>query len=280
MGNCIVCGSNDKGPLFGKISRCKGCGHIYYGIEHTDEEIERLYSHGYFFGEEYSDYVADRKTASKNFRLRVKVLKRFLDASKHKRLLEIGCAYGFFLEEAKEYFTSVKGIDVSKEAVSYAKDRLFLDVESDEFLKHDYKGQKFDCVCMWDTIEHLKRPDLYIEKIGQLTDKGALLALTTGDIASFSARMMKSKWRLIHPPTHIHYFSEKSLAKLLERGGFRIIYKSHCGFFRSIDMLFNRTVGKIPGLGRLCSFIGKTAIGRVDFYVNLRDIMYLIAKKD
>jgi hypothetical protein len=89
---------------------------------------------------------------------------------------------------------------------------------------------------MWDTIEHLLKPHLYLEKISRHTRPGGLIALTTGDIKSLNARLMKKKWRLIHPPTHVYYFSLDTLRRLLWRYGFEIIYHKHCGLYRSLDL--------------------------------------------
>ena len=60
---------------------------------------------------------------------------------------------------------------------------------------------------MWDTIEHLKRPDLFVQKAAADLRPGGLIALTTGDIGSLNARLRGARWRMIHPPTHLHYFS-------------------------------------------------------------------------
>jgi hypothetical protein len=85
---------------------------------------------------------------------------------------------------------------------------------------------------MWDTIEHLRRPDLYVEKIASLTEPGALLTITTGDVQSLVARARGSKWRMIIPPVHLHFFSTDTLASLLNNYGFDVIYNRYCGYYR------------------------------------------------
>ena len=46
-----------------------------------------------------------------------------------------------------------------------------------------------DVVCMWDTIEHLQHPHLYIERASANMNRGGVIAITTGDIGSLMARM-------------------------------------------------------------------------------------------
>ncbi len=243
------------------------------------DALFKLYKKSYFAGEEYKDYVADREVLRKNFALRYRTLCKYLNPARHRNLLEIGSAYGFFLELVKKDFLTATGIDVTEEGVQYARDQLQLDVVQGDFLDVDFAGRIFDVVCMWDTIEHLCDPHLYLEKIKKLTATGAILALTTGDIASITAKMRQDKWRLIHPPTHVHYFSGETITKLLNDCGFDVLYNKYCGFYRTNDnVLHNILVLRQKKLW-LYDFFKKMGITRFAFYLNLFDIMYVIARK-
>jgi SAM-dependent methyltransferase len=276
---CIVCARDEGTPLYPGILRCRACGYVFADMRLTDEELFKLYDEEFFTGAEFSDYAADAKFFRKNFALRLRELKKFLDPARHRRLLEIGCAYGFFLDVARKEFARVEGIDITDAGVRYAREELHLDVVQADFLAHDYDAQKFDVVCLWDTIEHLREPQRYIEKIAAHTEPGALVALTTGDIESLNARLRKDRWRLIHPPTHLHYFSPTSIARLLDAHGFDVVYNRYCGFYRSIgNMAYNVLVlrQQKPQLYRPLERLGVGALG---FYLNLYDIMYVIARR-
>ena len=276
---CIVCDGTDAAPLYPGILRCPACGYVFADMRLTDEELFALYNEEFFTGAEFSDYAADAKLFRKNFRLRLRELEKFLDPARHRRLLEIGCAYGFFLDTARGEFAHVEGIDITDAGVRYAREKLKLDVVQADFLAHDYGARKFDAVCMWDTIEHLREPQRYVEKIAAHTERGALFALTTGDIESLNARLRRDRWRLIHPPTHLHYFSPKSIARLLDAHGFDVVYNRYCGFYRSIgNMAYNVLVlrQQKPQFYRPLERLG---VGRLGFYLNLYDIMYVIARR-
>jgi len=244
----------------------------------TDEQLFTLYNDAFFSGAEFSDYAADEKFFRRNFHTRFKELKRFLDRRRHQHLLEIGSAYGFFLDEVRDQFASVQGIDITDTGVLKSRERGLNVVQAD-FLTHDYGAQKFDVICMWDTIEHLRAPQLYIEKIARHTEPGALLAITTADVDSLNARLRGEDWRMIHPPTHLHYFSAGTLSRLLDRYGFDVIYNRYCGFYRSLgNVAYNILVlrQQKPGLFRS---IKKTGLTKLGFYLNLYDIMYVIARR-
>ena len=276
---CIVCDGVFIEPLYQGILQCQGCGHVFADLRLTDKELFELYDEQYFRGEEYWDYASDKRIIQKNFRLRYDVLRSFLEPDRHQSLFEIGSAYGFFLDVVRNDFQSVQGIDITESGTRYAREQLNLNVAQGDLLQYDLGNQKFDVVCMWDTIEHLHSPHLYIEKASEHLESGALLAVTTGDIESLNARIRKDKWRLIHPPTHVHYFSAKTLARMLNNYGFEVIYNRYCGFYRSVENIAYNILVLRQGKRRLFDLLQKTGIANFDLYLNLYDIMYVIARK-
>ena len=279
MNECTVCGGVSNGPYYAGLLKCQTCGHVFADLDLTEEELSALYGRNYFFGDEYSDYLADKEVLQKNFRLRLRILERFLEHKRHRHLIEIGCAYGFFLDSARDRFATVQGIDIAQDGVEHARRQLGLNVDHGDILKHDFADQKFDVVCMWDTIEHLAHPHRYLEKIAGITEPGALLAITTGDMKSFNARLKKEKWRQIHPPSHLHYFSKETLTRFLDRQGFEILYDKYCGFYRSFDNIAYNIFVLRKGLPRLYGFLKKTRLTELKVYLNLYDILFIIARK-
>lgn len=277
--NCIVCHSNRSTLIYPGILKCDDCDYVFANLKLSQSDFELLYSSDYFNGEEYSDYLTDRVNHERNFKLRLKQLNKYIDLSKYNSLLEIGCAYGFFLNLVKNRFERVVGVDVTSSGISYAKDKLQLDVYKSDLLKWDFKGKNFNIACMWDVIEHLKSPDLYLEKISKNMASGGVIALTTGDIDSIMAKLRGKRWRLIHPPTHAHYFSKNTLTRLLDRYGYDVVNIEYCGSYRSIDNIaYNIFVLrlKIPFIYKILKNIRITSLS---VYLNLYDIMYVIAKK-
>ncbi len=278
--SCIVCGGTGFGDLYGgMLIRCTGCGHVKANIKLNDDDLAMLYKKDYFHGKEYKDYLADSDIIKRNFTLRLKILRPLITPKPDNRLLEIGSAYGLFLDMVRAEFGEVEGVDISGDCVRFARESLGLNVACSDFLKYDMGARKYDVICMWDSIEHLMRPDLCLDKIRDHTEKGAILAITTGDIESVNAKMRKYRWRLIHPPTHIHYFSRHSLKTLLDAKGFDIAYDRYCGFERSLDLAFHRLFAMKTGRQWLYNILKRTRIANLSFYVNLHDIMYVVARK-
>jgi len=276
---CIVCGCSETLPFYRGIVRCRKCGHVYADSQLSAEELSALYQREYFFGDEYHDYIADKAILQKNFALRIKTLQNYIQPARHRRLFEIGAAYGFFLDVVRHSFDAVHGIDIAEDGPRYAREQLHLDVVRGDFLDYPCDGKIFDVACMWDTIEHLQQPQRYIEKLSDSTTSGALLALTTGDIESLNARWKRDSWRLLHPPTHLHYFSAQTITQMLEKYGFSVIYNRYCGFYRSVEnMVYNIFVLRKRQL-RLYEWMKTFGITKGNLYLNLYDIMYVVARR-
>ena len=141
----------------------------------------------------------------------------------------------------------------------------------------------FRSVCMWDTIEHLEHPEAFVARARDVLADDGLLFVTTGDIGAAFARWRGPKWRMIHPPTHLQYFSTDSLARLLGRHGFRVAYSRSTPMYRNVG----ETLGRLATLGR--GAVGRIAtlarrfvpgpIQRGGFWLDLGDIMYVAARK-
>jgi len=215
---------------------CRNCGFVSANLEISVEELKELYSKKYFAGEEYLDYYADKEIIQKNFRKRLNKI----DMVPGSSVLDIGCAYGFFGDLLLRKYNNqlnYTGIDISSDAVESGKKQLGLNLISGDYLNHKFPN-KFSHVFMWDVIEHLKHPELYIQKISRDIYEGGLLCLTTADISSFMAKIRGRKWRMIHPPSHLHYFSSKTIKLLLQNHGFSEIRISYPPVYRSIKQIY------------------------------------------
>ncbi|MDE5802958.1 MAG: class I SAM-dependent methyltransferase [Lachnospiraceae bacterium] len=274
---CLVCGGSlGKSKIKGLV-QCDTCGFLTTNLELTSDEIKRLYSANYYHGEEYADYLSDKEIIQHNFRKRIKRIGRVLSEMKQKRLFEIGCAYGFFLETAKKFFCDAEGIDISEDAVQYAKENLRQNAHAGDFATFE-NGKKYDVICMWDTIEHLERPQVYVKKAHDMLEKDGYICITTGDVGSLNARMRGRKWRQIHPPTHLHYFSRKTLTMLLDKSGFRVVDVSYPANTISVNTILYTLLCIKSHHEKLYQFFKNLGITKINLNINFRDFMFIIAQ--
>ena len=279
---CIVCDADQWTPLHRVLVRCDRCGFVRAAEFPDAQAIARLYGPQYFQGEEYADYLRDQAVHLANFRRRFARISAI--AGRIESLFEIGCAYGLWLQVASEHGVRAAGIDISPEAVRHAAGTLKLDARVGDLETASLAPGEFQAFCMWDTLEHLAHPERYLARIVDLLPPGGWLFLTTGDIGSPLARRQADRWRMIHPPSHLQYFSRESLRRLLARHGLEVAHVESTPMGRSVW-------GTLEGLkrfgtppqravaGALASVVPSAITTRLRFSVDLGDIMLLCARK-
>src|ERR1700719_2074534 len=95
---CLVCGGKYRPSRLPGLLTCEKCKFTTANLTLSEEQLQQLYTAGYFAGNEYRDYVADRPVIEKQFRLRLGRLRQWMTDTQDKNLFEIGCAHGFFLQ--------------------------------------------------------------------------------------------------------------------------------------------------------------------------------------
>jgi 2-polyprenyl-3-methyl-5-hydroxy-6-metoxy-1,4-benzoquinol methylase len=279
---CIVCAAEAWTPLYQILLRCGQCGFIRAQTELSTRDVERLYGPGYFQGEEYGDYLADALIHLKNSHRRLKQIASI--AGQIDTIYEIGCAYGFWLQTATQNGIRAAGIDVSPEAVRYASEVLNQNAALGSFEDAEIPPGRFQAFCMWDTIEHLVHPNTFLAKISSLLPRSGWFFATTGDIASKHAQRSGPQWRMIHPPTHLQYFSTNTMSRFLQRHGLQVVSIKPTPMYRSVYgtleglKLFGK--GPLKSTAKLASIVLPRALTRrAVFSLDIGDIMFIAARK-
>ncbi len=275
---CAVCGvSTPHRKVYEKLGHpilaCRRCG---LGSTHVDSEFDpaTIYDDGYFSGGQadgYADYLGSEPVLRREFRCVLRDLRAC--GSRGGKLLELGCAYGFFLSEARAYYDCL-GVEMAPSAVAFARSRGLDVVEGS--LREEILVERgpFDAVAMLDCIEHLEAPDETVALLARYVRPGGHIVITTGDWDSALALIMKANWRLMTPPQHLFFFSKKTLAALLERNGFEVLSVSSPWKLVPIGLALYQVTSRAGLKVRVPAWLG-----RVGLPVNLFDTVRVIARK-
>lgn len=276
---CLICEGGESKVLFGGLLlQCESCKFVF--MNGSFVSAHSIYTEKYFTGEEYLNYVKEKFSLQKNFKKRIELIREKYKKRSFPFVLEIGCAYGFFGEVISGLMPQTKytGIDIVEEPVAYGKKVLNQNLISGDYLSINF-SEKFTDVFMWDVIEHLARPDLFLSKINSELVEGGNLYITTGDIDGLVPKIQRRKWRLIHPPSHIYYFSRKTLSQLLLKHGFRVKYVFYPSVARSVRQIFFSLflINKKPS--KLLMNIYNKIPENWSVSLNTFDIMFVVAEK-
>ena len=281
MKSCLVCAANEFERIYNnRLLRCVSCGFVTANIDITSETVKQTYTENYFNGEEYVDYLRDKEILQINFKKRLHSIYKHIDKTSITDVMEIGCAYGFFAEVITNDIKNLNyvGYDIVPEAIEYGSKQLKQNVVLGNYLEIQI-DKKVSDVFMWDVIEHLPDPEKFIEKAGKELKSGGHIYITTGDIERFVPRIQKAKWRMIHPPSHLHYFSKRTLSKLLEKNGFKIIDVSYPAVYRSIRLIYYSLFMLRKKYPRFVEKIYNWIPAKMNIAVNTYDILFMIAEK-
>lgn len=149
------------------------------------------------------------------------------------RLLDVGCAMGLFLEQAKRVGWQVAGVEISEYSAAYTREHLNVDVFAGNMQQLVEDGvispHSFDVVTVWDTLEHLQDPSSFLATLHRVLKRDGLLFLSTVNIDGVVAERDGEHWHFFAPPGHLFYFSERTLKGFLEKAGFGIILDDDFG---------------------------------------------------
>lgn len=220
---CPISKSTDTHPLCQvdgfNIWRCPESATDFVWPMPDDKTLKDLYDREAWFegGERggYEDYDAQTEPSLQSVK---ELLDRFPKDKGELTILDIGCGYGNHLRLAADRGWKCFGVEPSAHARGIAQqrhgDRLTVVERAEDLLP-----MRFDLIIMFEVIEHLQDPYTLLftlfgrEAIGPET----LLVISTPNARSPEAINDPGGWAYRHPPSHLVFYSAKSLQILLRR---------------------------------------------------------------
>lgn len=249
--NCPNCGRNDFIVLFdsniaeigyqeniesytqwhryGRHVKCKNCHLIYVNPIEKESRISKGYS-------ERGDIDAsiNRRSRLNATKSQLQLVKKYREGGK---LLDIGCAEGFFLFNAARAGFITKGIELSEDAATYAREEFSIDVETKSLEKLQFPQDYFDVVTLWQVLEHLPYPLRTLKEVYRILKPGGVVVVLTPNIEGIPAKVFRRKWWNLRRQ-HINQFSSRTLIAILENAGFKDASAASYRESTSLLMLF------------------------------------------
>jgi SAM-dependent methyltransferase len=155
------------------------------------DNVSDLYDKGYYDGQVYSEYTMESE--SRRNQRRINFVQQYCKSP--SKLLDVGCAKGFFLFHAKKAGFEPYGIDISNYAIHEGQ-KLFGDsvvcCNVEESIP--FSDEVFDVITCWDLIEHLRNPFAVLRNLGKKLKKGGLIFVETCNYDSLSRKLVQGDW--------------------------------------------------------------------------------------
>ena len=211
MKSCILCGSTDLKLTFKDMHRCNNCQLFIKEGPLPKESLKEQLQHFLLSACYRKDSYAHRM---ENAAYQLDNLHKFTSPGK---LYDVGAASGFFMAHARQNGWEVKGNDISKAAVDFAKDKFDLDIDYDFFEDVELEQSAYDAVVMWNTLEHTHNPVETVLHARSALKDGGLLYIKVPEMAT------ESLLRTYYDPYHFFEFNVKNLSNFLSSNGFKQI---------------------------------------------------------
>jgi 2-polyprenyl-3-methyl-5-hydroxy-6-metoxy-1,4-benzoquinol methylase len=232
---CPVCDSEKTTPLFMKDGfryvRCQNCSMIYMNPRLNQAATYAFYNSDVnaIYNETKFDAVSTATTLDDKINLENLDLIDQYRNGRPGKILEIGCAKGYFLTKAKERGYQVYGVELNEKNYQIARKNVGDSIYNRDLFDIYFENEMFDVIYLRDVIEHIPNPKPFLQELNRIAKPDSLLFVETHNIDGLINRIVREKHTVIFGFEHPNHWSPKSLGRALNRHGFitkRVIHKS------------------------------------------------------
>jgi len=227
---CVLCEEKELETLIIKgesmLIRCVYCGLIYWFPLKSEnillEQIKKTYDN-------YSLYDYEKLDLAKK-KIFIQYLKEICKKIDKGSLLDVGCGDGFFLELAEKFGFDVTGIEISEQAIYYAKNKrpaIYKKIYKGAFKDIKFPDNYFDVITLWDVFMLFNSPDKEIKEIYRILKKDGLLVMRikNADLHLWLYKFSNIVEKIVRKPFIFlpYNYTNKSIKMFLQKHNFKDI---------------------------------------------------------
>ena len=139
-----------------------------------------------------------------------------------RRVLDIGCGDCTSLREIELLGCEAYGIEPDANVHTIAR-TFNLKVHIGALSELPFPDNFFDYITMSQVLEHIHQPVVFLQTVMRVLKNDGKLIIGVPNIDSRLRRLYGKQWLNWHVPYHLGHFSRKSLFRLAERSGYKIV---------------------------------------------------------
>jgi len=203
------------------IQQCKTCGLKFVNPRPKELEMAKYYQTEDYISHnsQKGDFISKLYRIARGISVRRK--HRMVTKYTHvKKLLDIGCGTGYFLQYCMNKGIEVFGLEPNPMARSFARDTNKLTV----FKDLDELGEEanFNCITMWHVVEHIHSLNDTLSRIKKLLKSDGVLIVAFPNCNSWDAKKYKQFWAAYDVPRHLYHFNASSFTELVKNHGWGV----------------------------------------------------------
>ena len=207
------------------LCRCKKCSLEFVNPRLSfDELADKVYSNNYFPKRDGAN-----KPSAETAHYINRQLGDFAELAGGRKVLDIGCGNGAFLDFAREAGWEIAGADIKLSPDARALDCPLWEGRLQDI---DFASKRFDLIRLNHVLEHTQDPLNELRICRELLAQNGVLYISVPNITGISPRLknlqsrlhLKSnRWRHYAAMHHLFFFSPQTLRALVTRAGFRVL---------------------------------------------------------
>jgi 2-polyprenyl-3-methyl-5-hydroxy-6-metoxy-1,4-benzoquinol methylase len=219
--SCPVCNGGSFVELFKKLDepfvKCVNCELVLINPRPVYAQVLDTYDNDYSLT--YANKAEKKMRRVRRWVNRVK--KGYVQQG---RWLDVGCSVGFVVRAAEEAGFEGHGVDVQSWGIDYGSNVLKLNrLRCGKLEEQVYPDNYFDVISLYDVIEHVPDLNRTVTELNRILNQDGIIDIITPDINHWRVPKPLSEWKEIKPSEHLYYFNNKTLTRLLDKHGLKII---------------------------------------------------------
>jgi len=288
---CIICDLWEARTLYtyyynnqkSDILECTSCGHLFIHpvpLLSLDSRNMDTLPDAEFFGNPVLKLLHEKLVINKEIRYVKKVI-----TSPRPSLLDIGCGTGWTTSIWQKNGFSVTGLEPSETRSRFGQEKYGINIVQGHIEDYQPK-EEFDVIVLRHILEHISNPLTVLRRIKPFLKKEGVLLIVIPNINSIGRYLFRENWEWVLP-WHLHFYSPKTLSKLVQKAGYRKLrlYQMPSPLWYPASL--SRVLGEESRVGRvlnqqptLTNLFLVAPIVFIGLLLNLNDNMTLIAAKD
>ena len=228
---------------------CTACGAVRLHPFPAAAEAAELYGDDYFTAAAhggYADYAADAPIHRRNGRARLRKLGPAPQPG--AVLVDVGCAHGFTLAEAREQGWAPHGVELNDVARAATAAAGFPAAAMLAGL--GLAPGSVQAITFFQVLEHLPDPVGALREASALLAPGGRLLIETWDRHSLIARAMKARWQQATPPSVLWLFDEADVRRMCAAAGLELQRWQRSMKWVSLGLVAGQLANRGSRLGR------------------------------
>lgn len=217
---CPVCHGTSHRTMFRKSGgiyvKCTGCGMVFTNPGFTKAALHRYYA------SIDVDHAGNLDRESDFFRrIYGSGLARIAPHARGRRLLDIGCSHGFFLDMAREAGFETHGLELHAGDVEIARAHGH-DVRACTIEATD-PSERYDVITMWDVFEHIPDPHPFLDVVFARLAPGGLLFLQVPNSGALAPQVLHERCNMFDGLEHVCLYDPATIRRIAEDRGHALL---------------------------------------------------------